>query len=106
MIRNLLKPAGGALVLVAGCTLLRPPPLAQTCGGWSQLNAEDQQQTAAALIDPSLMVRVRERQHLRPETPDAQVHLAVVGSITKTCDLLRQPGLSLAQVVSDLYQSS
>src|SRR5215207_7017941 len=103
---RLVEAVGGALLLIAACTLLRPPPLAQNCAGWSQLNAEDQGMTAAALLEPSLMDRVRERQHLPPDTPDDQVYLAVVTSITKTCDLQRQPGLALAQVVRELYESS
>jgi hypothetical protein len=65
-----------------------------------------QLQTAAALIQPALTDRVRERQHLEPDTPEEQVYPAVVGSITKTCDLQRQPGRSLAQIVQDLYESS
>jgi hypothetical protein len=99
--------AGGvALLFLAGCSLLRPAPLAHTCAGWSQLNPEEQLQTAAALIQPALTDRVRERQHLEPDTPEEQVYPAVVGSITKTCDLQRQPGRSLAQIVQDLYESS
>jgi hypothetical protein len=105
MIR-LVGAVGGALLLLAACTLFRPPPLAENCAGWSQLNAEDQRVTAAALIEPWLMDRVRERQHLQPDTPDEQVYLSVVSSITKTCDLQRQPDLALTQVVRALYQSS
>jgi hypothetical protein len=103
---GLVRAAAGALLLVAACTLLRPPPLAHNCAGWSQLNADDQRETAAALIEPSLMDRVRERQHLLPDAPDHRVYLTVVSSITKTCDLRRQPGLALAQVVHDLYGSN
>jgi hypothetical protein len=106
LMSRLLGGSGALVVLVAACSLLQPLPLAHNCAGWSQLKAEDQERTVAALIQPSLMDRVRERQHLQPDTPDEQVYLAVVSSITKTCDLQRQPQLPLAQVVRDLYESS
>ena len=104
--RRLLGAGVVALVLLAGCSFMRPTPLAENCAGWSRLNAGDQALTAEALIQPSLMGRVRERQQLPPDTPDGQVYLAVVSSITKTCDLQGLPELALAQIVSDLYASS
>jgi predicted Rossmann fold nucleotide-binding protein DprA/Smf involved in DNA uptake len=88
----------------AGCGLLPPPPLAQDCAGWSQLDADGQLQTAQALIQPWLIDEARARQHLSPETPEAQVYSAVAGSLTKTCELQRRPGLRLADVVRDLYE--
>jgi hypothetical protein len=88
----------------AGCGLLPPPALAQDCAGWSQLDVDGQLQTAQALIQPWLIDEARERQHLSPETPDAQVYSAVAGSLTKTCELQRRPGLRLADVVRDLYE--
>jgi hypothetical protein len=94
---------GMALSLVA-CGLLRPAPLAQNCAGWSQLGEEAQLVTAEALIQPWLMDRVRERQQLAPQTPDAQVYGAVVSSITKVCELERRPDLLLTQLVRDLYE--
>ena len=101
-----LAGVGAAVVLLGACTFLRPVPLALDCAGWSHLNADDQQRTAEALVQPSLMDRVRERQHLPSDTPDREVYLAVVSSITKTCDLQGRPALTLAQVVHDLYESS
>ena len=52
------------------------------------------------------MDRVRERQQLPPGTPDDQVYGAVAGSLTKVCELERQPDLQLAQIVRELYESS
>ena len=89
-----------------GCGLLRPAPLAQNCAGWSQLGEEEQLLTAEAVIQPWLMGRVRERQQLPPGTPDEQVYGAVVGSLTKVCELERQPDLQLVQIVRELYESS
>jgi hypothetical protein len=95
---------GMALSLLA-CGLLRPAPLAQNCAGWSMLGDDEQLVTAAAVILPWLMDRVRERQQLPPGTPDDQVYGAVVASITKVCELERQPNLQLAEIVRDLYES-
>ena len=103
MATRLLMASGVALTITA-CTLLRPAPLAQDCAGWSRLDAEAREQTAAALIQPWLLDRVRERQHLPAGTPDGEVYQAVASSISKTCDLERRPDLLLAQVVRDLYE--
>lgn len=91
---------------VLACGLLRPTPLAQNCAGWSTLDEEEQLVTAEAVVQPWLMDRVRERQHLPPGTPDDQVYGAVVGSITKVCELERRPNLQLAEIVRDLYEST
>jgi hypothetical protein len=97
-----------ATTLVAaltGCSLVpRPVPLARSCGGWSELGATERLQTAQALVRPDLMDRVRDRQHLPRDTPDADVYSAVAGSLTKTCELERRPELLLAEVVSSLYE--
>ena len=95
----------GLALSLSACNLLRPTPLAQNCAGWLQLGDEAQLVTAEALIEPWLMDRVRQRQQLPPQTPDAQVFAAVVSSITKVCELERRPDLLLAQVVRDLYDS-
>jgi hypothetical protein len=94
----------GIALSVVGCGFIRPAPLAQNCAGWSQLGDEGQLVTAEALIEPWLMDRVRERQQLPPQTPDAQVFGAVVSSITKVCELERRPDLLLTQLVRDLYE--
>jgi hypothetical protein len=104
MVVRLGVSVGMALSLIA-CGLIRPVPLAQNCAGWIQLDDEAQLVTAEALIEPGLMDRVRERQQLPPQAPDAQVLGAVVSSITKVCELERRPNLLLAQVVQDLYAS-
>ena len=93
-----------SLVLLAACAPVRPSPLAENCAGWAQLNAGDQLISAEALVQPSLMTQVRERQHLQPDTPDEQVYLAVVSSISKTCD--GRPERQLDQIITDLYESS
>jgi hypothetical protein len=98
--------ASGVALTVAACTLFRPAPPAQDCAGWSRLDIDAREQTAAALIQPWLLDRARERQHLPPGTPDGEVFQAVASSITKTCDLERRPDLLLAQVVRDLYENS
>ena len=95
----------GLALSLLGCGLLRPAPLAQNCAGWSTLGEEAQLLTAEAVIQPWLMDRVRERQQLPPGTPDDQVYGAVVGSITKVCELERQPNLQLAEIVRELYES-
>ena len=105
-VRRMVGAGAVAVVFLAACTLVRPSPLAQDCAGWSRLGANDQELTAEALIQPSLMDRVRERQHLQPGTPDDEVYLAVVSSISKTCDLQRRPELPLAQIVRDICESS
>ena len=104
MVARLGMAIGLALALI-GCGFIRPAPLAQNCAGWLQLGDEAQLVTAEALIEPWLMDRVRERQQLPPQTPDAQVFGAVVSSITKVCELERRPDLLLAQVIRDLYDS-
>jgi hypothetical protein len=104
MVVRLGMAIGMALSLI-GCGLIRPAPLAQNCAGWLQLGDEAQLVTAEALIEPLLMDRVRERQQLPPQAPDAEVFGAVMSSITKVCELERRPNLLLAQVVQDLYAS-
>jgi hypothetical protein len=96
----------GMAASVIACGLVRPAPLAQNCAGWLDLGDEAQLVTAEALIEPWLMDRVRERQQLPPQTPDAQVFGAVVSSITKVCELERRPDLLLTQVVRELYASA
>jgi hypothetical protein len=105
MVARLGMAIGMALSLI-GCGFVRPAPLAHNCAGWVQLGDEAQVVTAEALIEPGLMDRVRERQQLSPETPDAEVFGAVVSSITKVCELERRPDLLLAQVVQNLYAPS
>jgi hypothetical protein len=90
---------------LTGCSLVpRPVPLAVSCGGWSELGAAERLQTAEALVRPGLMDRVRDRQHLPRDTPDADVYPAVASSLTKSCELERRPELLLADVVSALYE--
>jgi hypothetical protein len=89
-----------------GCGLVdtRPAPLARTCAEWSRLGAEERLQTMEALIEPRLMVSVRERQHLSADTPDDDVLLAAGSSIDKICELERRPGLPLTEIVTSLYR--
>jgi hypothetical protein len=46
---------------------------------------------------------VRERQHLPPETAEAEVFAAVGSSFDKVCELERRPGLMLTEIVTSLY---
>lgn len=91
-----------ALLMAAlmGCG---PVPLAQNCAEWSRLKADEQLQTAHALIDPRLMMSVREKQHLPPDTTDVEVFAAVSSSFTKVCEIERRPGLMLSEIVTRLY---
>jgi hypothetical protein len=88
-----------------GCGLVepRPVPLARTCAEWSRLNDDQRLQTAEAVIAPELMTNVRERQHLPPETTDAEVFAAVGSSIDKVCELERRPGLTLTEIITSVY---
>jgi len=90
---------------VIGCGFVnpRPVPLARTCADWSRLNADQRLQTAEAFIPPELMTSVRERQHLPPDTVDAEVFAAVGSSFDKVCELERRPGLMLTEIVASLY---
>jgi hypothetical protein len=99
--------ATALVAALTGCSLVpRPVPLARSCGGWLQLGAAERLQTAEALVRPELMDRVRDRQHLPPDTSDGEVYSAVAGSLTKACELERRPDLLLAEVVSSLYGST
>lgn len=69
------------------------------------MNADQRLQTAEAVIAPELVSSVRERQHL-PEATDAEVFAAVGGSLTKVCELERQPTLRLADIVTSLYRQT
>jgi predicted small lipoprotein YifL len=108
-----LRMVGRSVVAIAlltsamlGCGLVnpRPVPLARTCTEWSRLNADQRLQTSEAIIAPELMTSVRERQHLPPETADAEVFAAVGSSLDKVCELERRPGLMLTEIVTSLYR--
>ena len=47
------------------------------------------------------MTSVRERQHLPPETADADVFAAVGSSFTKVCELEGRPGLLLTEIITE-----
>ena len=66
------------------------------------MDADARLQTVAACIAPVLMASARERQHLAPEAAEAEVLAAVSSSLDKVCEIERQPGLLLAEVVTDL----
>jgi len=93
-------------VTLVGCGVLdpRPLPLARNCAEWMRLDADEQLQTAEALIEPDLMAVVRERQHLTADSADGEVFAAVRSSVTKICELERQPALMLTEVVASLYR--
>lgn len=89
---------------LVGCSLLpRPVPLGRNCAEWSRLDADQQLQTAEALIAPERMTSVREKQHLPPDSADPEVFAAVGSSLGKVCDLERQPDLVLAEIVTSLH---
>ncbi len=93
-------------VLVSACGIIdpRPAPLARNCAEWSRLDAGQRLQTAEALIESELMASVLEAQQLPADTPDADALEAVGRSLDKVCEIERQPGLLLAEIVTNLYR--
>ena len=91
---------------IIGCGLVnpRPVPLARNCAEWSRLDTDERLQTAEAFVAPELLANARQRQHLPPETADAEVFAAVGSSFDKVCELERRPALMLTEIVASLYR--
>jgi hypothetical protein len=68
------------------------------------LEAEERLHTAEAFVAPELMANARQRQHLPPETDDAEVFAAVGSSFDKVCQLERRSALMLTEIVTSLYR--
>jgi hypothetical protein len=86
-----------------GAVDTRPVPLAGNCAEWSRLDADQQLQTAQAVIEPGLLSTVRERQQLAADADDAEVFAAVRTSLSKVCEVDRRPGLLLSEIIARLY---